>query len=119
MDASPNEPQFSPSAALAVVMAARGYPGVPLRGARIRGIEEAARVPGVSVLQAGVRQEGEAIIADGGSVLAITAVGPTVTAARDLAYRAVDRIDWPEGFCRRDIGWRAIAREQRKEDMDP
>jgi phosphoribosylamine---glycine ligase len=112
------EPQFSPSAALAVVMAARGYPGVPLRGARIGGIEEAARLPGVSVLHAGVRQEGDAIVADGGRVLAITAVGPTVTEARDLAYRAVDRIDWPEGFCRRDIGWRAVAREKHQEDMD-
>jgi phosphoribosylamine---glycine ligase len=107
-------PQFSSNAALAVVMAARGYPGTPLRGTQIHGIEDAERIPGVAVLQAGVRQEGDGMFADGGRVLAITAVGANVTEARDLAYAGVDRIDWPEGFCRRDIGWRAVAREQGK-----
>ncbi len=105
-------PKFSADAALTVVMAARGYPGEPLRGTRILGIEDAERVPGVAVLQAGTRREGNAIVADGGRVLAITAIGRTVGEAKDRAYVAVDRIDWPEGFCRRDIGWRAVARER-------
>ncbi len=105
-------PDFGPEAALAVVMAARGYPGEPLRGSRIGGIADAERVPGVAVLQAGTRREGGEIVADGGRVLAITALGASVGEARDRAYAAVDRIVWPEGFCRRDIGWRAIARER-------
>ncbi len=105
-------PRFKADAALTVVMAARGYPGEPLRGTRIVGIEDAERVPGVSVLQGGTRQEGDALVADGGRVLAVTAVGRTVGEARERAYAAVDRIDWPEGFCRRDIGWRAVARER-------
>ncbi len=104
-------PAFRSDAALAVVMAARGYPGTPLRGTRIRGIEDAERIEGVSVLIAGAHQHGEALIADGGRVLAVTAVGRNVTEAHKRAYAAVDRIDWPEGFCRRDIGWRAVARE--------
>ena len=105
-------PRFSADAALTVVMAARGYPGEPTRGTRIVGIEEAERLPGVSVLQAGTRREGDAILADGGRVLAVTAVGRTVGEAQERAYEAVDRIVWPEGFCRRDIGWRALARER-------
>jgi phosphoribosylamine--glycine ligase len=105
---------FRPDAALTVVMAARGYPGKPIRGARIGGIKEAEKVPGVTVLQAATRERGDEILSDGGRVLAVTAVGRTVTEARDRAYAAVDRIDWPEGFCRRDIGWRAIARESGK-----
>jgi phosphoribosylamine--glycine ligase len=105
-------PSFSSDVALAVVMAARGYPGEPLRGTRIRGLELAESVPGVSVLQASTRQVGDDLIADGGRVLAVTALGRTVTEARDRAYTAVDRIDWSGGFCRRDIGWRAIARER-------
>ena len=105
-------PTFRPETALTVVMAAHGYPGAFLRGTRILGIENAERVPGVSVLQAGTRQEGDAILADGGRVLAVTAVGRTVGEAQERAYTAVDRIDWPGGFCRRDIGWRAVARER-------
>ncbi len=103
---------FSSDAALAVVMAARGYPGEPLRGSRIGGIADAERVPGVVVLQAGTRREGGEIVSDGGRVLTITALGASVGEARDRAYSAVDRIAWPEGFCRRDIGWRAIERER-------
>ena len=105
-------PNFSADVALTVVMAARGYPGEPLRGTRISGIEQAEDVPGVTVLQAGTRRDGDAIVADGGRVLAVTALGRTVAEAQSRAYSAVDRIDWPEGFCRRDIGWRAVAREQ-------
>ena len=106
------EPRFMSDAALTVVMAARGYPGEFVRGTRIAGIAEAERLPGVSVLQAGTRQIGDAIVADGGRVLAVTALGRTVGEAQARAYAAVDRIDWPEGFCRRDIGWRAVASER-------
>jgi phosphoribosylamine---glycine ligase len=102
---------FRPDAALTVVMAARGYPAEPVRGTRIGGIRDAEGVPGVTVFHSGTRQQGDEIVCDGGRVLAITAVGRTVTEARNRAYAAVERIDWPEGFCRRDIGWRAIARE--------
>jgi phosphoribosylamine--glycine ligase len=105
-------PKFHSDAALAVVMAARGYPGNVRRGSRIGGIEEAERVRGVSVLHAGTRKIGEEIVSDGGRVLTITALGRSVSEARDRAYSAVDRIDWPEGFCRRDIAWREIVRER-------
>ena len=101
-------PAFSTEAALAVVMAAKGYPGEPVRGAQIGGLDEAESVTGVSVYQAGTRQVGDKIVSDGGRVLAITARGSSVVEAKDRAYAAVDRIDWSEGFCRRDIGWRAI-----------
>lgn len=105
-------PKFSADAALTVVMAARGYPGAPLAGTRIMGIDEAESVPGVTVFQAGTRRERDALLADGGRVLAVTAIGRTVGEARERAYAAVDCIDWPGGFCRRDIGWRAVARER-------
>jgi phosphoribosylamine---glycine ligase len=107
-------PTFSSEAALAVVMAARGYPNEPLRGTKIGGIEDAERVPGVWVLHAGTRREGDEIVADGGRVLAITASGGSVREAQVRAYAAVDRIDWSGGFCRRDIGWRAVDRERGK-----
>ncbi|MBX3576032.1 MAG: phosphoribosylamine--glycine ligase [Rhizobiaceae bacterium] len=98
-------------AALTVVMAARGYPGKVERGSVIRGVDQAPP-DGVEVFHAGTaRQDGE-LVASGGRVLNVTATGATVAAARDRAYAAVDRIDWPGGFCRRDIGWRAIEREQ-------
>ncbi len=105
-------PAFSADAALTVIMAARGYPGEPLLGTRIAGIAEAERLPGVAVLQAGTRRAGDDIIANGGRVLAVTARGPTVREAQERAYAAVDQIRWPEGFFRRDIGWRAVARER-------
>ena len=98
--------------ALTVVMAARGYPGEPLRGTQIRGLERAAEIDGVEVFHAGTRADGSAILANGGRVLNITARGKTVAEAQARAYAAVDRIVWPEGFCRRDIGWRAIERER-------
>ncbi len=97
-------------AALTVVMAAAGYPGTVVRGSTIRGIADAER-DGALVFQAGTRAEGEAILADGGRVLAVTALGDSVLEAQARAYAAVARIDWPEGFCRRDIGRRAVARE--------
>jgi phosphoribosylamine--glycine ligase len=102
--------RFVPDPAIVVVMAARGYPGTPQTGSEIRGLERAARVPNVQVFHAGTRAEDGRIVAAGGRVLAIGATGATLAAARDAAYAAVDAIDWPEGFCRRDIGWRALGR---------
>jgi len=93
-----------------VVMAAAGYPGAVVRGSAIRGIA-AAEGDDVVVFQAGTRAEGGQLLADGGRVLAVTALGDSVTDAKDRAYAAVARIDWPEGFCRRDIGFREVARE--------
>jgi phosphoribosylamine--glycine ligase len=98
-------------AALTVVLCAQGYPGTPKTGTVIKGAAEAAS-DGVAVLHAGTKRgtQGE-LLASGGRVLNIVATGHDVAEAQAKAYRAVDRIDWPEGFCRRDIGWRAIARE--------
>ena len=93
-------------AALCVVMAAQGYPDDPLRGSEIRGLLGAAIDPEVKIFHAGTRREGERLIADGGRVLGVTARGRDLAQARERAYRAVDLIDWPEGFCRRDIGKR-------------
>jgi phosphoribosylamine---glycine ligase len=101
-------PKFCSNVALAVVMAARGYPGEPMRGSRIRGIEDVEAAPGVVVLHGGTREVDGAIFADGGRVLTIAAVGRDVAEARERAYAAIDRIKWPEGFFRRDIGSRAL-----------
>jgi phosphoribosylamine--glycine ligase len=98
-------------AALTVVMCAEGYPGETRKGTEIRGLEGAAAMEGVEIFHAGTAENHGRIVASGGRVLNVTARGKTVKQARDRAYAAVDRIDWPEGFCRRDIGWRAIARE--------
>ncbi|GEO82404.1 phosphoribosylamine--glycine ligase [Pararhodospirillum oryzae] len=102
---------WSSDSALVVVMAAEGYPGRPRTGTEIKGLEQAAAVPGVEVFHAGTTADGQGrILASGGRVLGITARAPTVEAARARAYAAVDALDWPEGFCRRDIAWRALAR---------
>ncbi|MER8384657.1 phosphoribosylamine--glycine ligase [Mesorhizobium sp. M0166] len=98
-------------AALTVVMAARGYPGTPEKGSVIRGVEAAAG-ESVEIFHAGTAINGGALVANGGRVLNITATGRTVGEAQKKAYAALDRIDWPQGFCRRDIGWLAVAREQ-------
>jgi phosphoribosylamine--glycine ligase len=98
-------------AALTVVMAAAGYPGTVMRGSEIRGVEAAGESDAVVVFQAGTRAEGGRLLADGGRVLAVTALGETMMEAQARAYAAIARIDWPEGFCRRDIGRRAVARE--------
>ena len=103
------EPRFSDEVALTVVMAANGYPGTPQTGGVIEGVE-AAEADGAIVFQAGARAEGDGIVASGGRVLAVTATAADIVAARDAAYRAVDRVDFPTGFCRRDIGWREVAR---------
>lgn len=100
--------------ALSVVMCARGYPGEALKGTEIRGLEGAAAMEGVEIFHAGTAARHGMIVANGGRVLNVTARGKTVREARDRAYAAVDRIDWPEGFCRRDIGWRAIAKENQE-----
>jgi phosphoribosylamine--glycine ligase len=95
--------------AIVVVMAAEGYPGTPRRGTEIRGLEEAAQVKGAQIFHAGTaRREDGALVADGGRVLGVCATGSTLREARDAAYAAVDAVDWPGGFCRRDIGWRAL-----------
>jgi phosphoribosylamine--glycine ligase len=99
-------------AALTVVLCAEGYPGTPKTGTVIAGIGEAASIDGVTVFHAGTKRAADgALLASGGRVLNIVATGRDVAEAQARAYRAVDLIDWPEGFCRRDIGWRAIARE--------
>ena len=92
--------------ALCAVMAANGYPGEPQRGTEIRGLDAAASDPNVKIFHAGTRREHQRLIADGGRVLGVTALGGSLAEVRDRAYAAVDRIDWPEGFCRRDIGQR-------------
>ena len=91
-------------ASVGVVLAARGYPGMPLGGTVIDGLEAAAGVPGALVFQAGTRVEGGQLLADGGRVLTICGTGADLGAARTAAYAAVDQVRWPEGFCRRDIG---------------
>jgi phosphoribosylamine--glycine ligase len=93
--------------ALCVVMAAHGYPGEPPRASEIRGLDAAASDPNVKLFHAGTRRDNQRLIADGGRVLGVTATGSDLATARDRAYAAVDRIDWPGGFCRRDIGRRA------------
>lgn len=105
-------PTFSRDPALTVVMAAKGYPGTPQRGGLIDAIAGAER-DGAKVFHAGtVRDDQDALRANGGRVLNVCASGASVGAARDAAYVAVDRIDFADGFCRRDIGWREIARER-------
>ncbi|BBE72266.1 phosphoribosylamine--glycine ligase [Oharaeibacter diazotrophicus] len=103
---------LAPDTALTVVMASRGYPGDYVKGSEIRGLDAAAALPGVSVFHAGTAQRDGRLVATGGRVLAVTARGADAAAAKAAAYAAVDAIDWPGGFCRRDIGWRAVARER-------
>ena len=102
--------RWSDAAAIGVVMAARGYPEAPERGSVIRGLERAAAVPGVQVFHAGTEADTAGVIrAAGGRVLTVCATGATLAEARDAAYAGIAAIDWPEGFCRHDIGWRALA----------
>jgi phosphoribosylamine--glycine ligase len=97
--------------ALAVVMAADGYPGTYAKGSAIEGLDAAAAIEGVEIFHAGTRAEGGKILADGGRVLDVCALGRSVEQARERAYAAIEKINWPEGFCRRDIGWRAVKRD--------
>ncbi|MGE0735733.1 MAG: phosphoribosylamine--glycine ligase [Alphaproteobacteria bacterium] len=97
-------------AAVCVVMAAKGYPGDYLKNTEIRNIAAADALDGVKVFHAGTRQDGARLVSVGGRVLGVTALGKTIADAQRRAYEAVDKIDWKDGFCRRDIGWRAIGR---------
>jgi phosphoribosylamine--glycine ligase len=104
--------RWFPDAALTVVMAAKGYPGDYAKGTRIEGLDDAAKVNGVEIFHAGTIAKDGNLLANGGRVLNVCASGNTVTEAQARAYEAVDRINWPEGFCRRDIGWQALERER-------
>jgi len=99
-------------AALVVVMAAKGYPDAYVKNTQIANLAAANETPNVIVLHAGTKKEGGEILSTGGRVLGVTATGQTVTDAQKNAYAAINKINWPEGFCRSDIGWRAIAREE-------
>ena len=108
---SAEPPRFSRDTALTVVMAAQGYPGTPEKGGLIEGLEQ-AEATGAQVFHAGTaRDAGGALVANGGRVLNVTSRGPSVTAAQAAAYAGVDAIRAPSLFCRRDIGWREVARE--------
>ena len=104
--------RWFPDAAVTIVMATKGYPGDYSKGSRIEGLEEAASLDGVEIFHAGTIERDGGILANGGRVLNVCALGKTVTEARARAYRAVDRIRWPEGFCRRDIAWQAVEAER-------
>jgi len=102
------KPDWSTNPSLCVVMAASGYPADYVKGTEIRGLDAASAVEGVQVFHAGTALKDGKIVANGGRVLGITASGASVEEARGRAYQAVDALDWPEGFCRRDIAWRAL-----------
>ena len=103
--------RWYPDPALTVVMAAKGYPGDYARGSVIEGLDDAAKVEGVEIFHAGTKADGNRILANGGRVLNVSAIGKTVREAQARAYEAISRIRWPEGFYRHDIGWRAVERE--------
>lgn len=107
-------PTFSNETALTVVMAAKGYPEAPQKGSVIKGLEEAAKTEDVKIFHAGTALKDGNLVANGGRVLNVTATGGSVSEAQTKAYEAIEKIDWPQGFCRRDIGWREILREQEK-----
>jgi phosphoribosylamine--glycine ligase len=104
--------RWFPEPALTVVMAAKGYPGDYAKGTRIEGLDDAAKVEGAEIFHAGTVAKDGHILANGGRVLNVCAMGKTIVDAQRHAYQAVDRINWPEGFCRRDIGWQAVEREK-------
>jgi len=99
---------LKPVSALTVVLAAKGYPAAPQKGGEIRGVDKANALEGVAVTHAGTKRSGEKLVANGGRVLNVTGFGPDVRTARERAYAGVEQIDFPDGFCRRDIGWRAL-----------
>jgi phosphoribosylamine--glycine ligase len=106
------QPSLSPEHAVTVIVAARGYPGTPVSGGAIRDLEAAEQIEGVTVFQAGTAEGESGLVAKGGRVLAVTATAGTFANARARAYRAVDQIDFADGFHRRDIGWREADREK-------
>ena len=103
-------PPLSAEASMTVVLAAKGYPGIPARGGSIEGVDAAQSVPGVTVFHAGTALAEGRLVASGGRVLAVTAVAASLAEARDRAYLAIDRIAFADGFSRRDIGWRELQR---------
>jgi phosphoribosylamine--glycine ligase len=112
-DLAGHDVKLKDQAALCVVMAADGYPGDYKKGSVIKNLDAVAAMDDVMVFHAGTKlAENGDILANGGRVLGITAIGKSVTEAQAKAYAAVDKVDWNEGFCRRDIGWRAVAREK-------
>jgi phosphoribosylamine--glycine ligase len=104
--------RWYPDSAITVVMAAKGYPGDYKKGTRIEGLDEAAKIEGVEIFHAGTLEKDGAILANGGRVLNVCALGRTVTEAQARAYAAIDRIHWADGFCRRDIAWQAVETEK-------
>ena len=106
--------RWFPDPALTVVMAAKGYPGDYAKGSVIDGLDDAAKIEGAEIFHAGTIERDGKILANGGRVLNVCATGKTIMEAQQRAYAAVDRIGWPEGFCRRDIGWQAVEREKDK-----
>jgi|SRR5215470_7044141 len=104
--------RWYPDAALTVVMAAKGYPGSYAKGSVIDGLDAAAEIEGVEIFHAGTQAQNGKLVANGGRVLNVCSVGKTVAIAKARAYQAIDLIRWPDGFCRHDIGWRAIERER-------
>jgi phosphoribosylamine--glycine ligase len=104
--------RWTDETALTVILATKGYPDSYPKGSEIRGLDAASKVPGVQIFHAGTRRDGDRTLANGGRVLNVTAMARTVQEARERAYRAVDLIDWPEGFCRRDIAWRAVGSQR-------
>jgi len=104
--------RWFPEPALTVVMAAKGYPGDYKKGTRIDGLDDAAGIEGVEIFHAGTVAKDGAVLANGGRVLNVCAMGKSVLEAQQRAYQAVDRIKWPDGFCRRDIAWQAVEQEK-------
>src|SRR5205085_6751016 len=104
-------PSLTGKHAVTVIVAAKGYPGIPASGGLIREIEAAEQVDGATVFHAGTTMGDGGLVAKGGRVLAVTAVAETFGNARARAYRAIDQLDFADGFHRRDIGWRQLARE--------
>jgi phosphoribosylamine--glycine ligase len=104
-------PALAPKHAMTVIVAARGYPGTPVSGGTIGAIDAAEQVEGVTVFHAGTALSDSGLVAKGGRVLAVTAVADSFANARARVYRAIDQIDFADGFHRRDIGWRELARE--------
>ncbi|MBV9984391.1 phosphoribosylamine--glycine ligase [Bradyrhizobium sp.] len=104
--------RWYPAPALTVVMATKGYPGDYAKGSAIAGLDAAAKIEGVEIFHAGTVEKSGQILANGGRVLNICASGKTVREAQARAYQAIDRIEWPEGFCRRDIAWQAVEMEK-------
>jgi phosphoribosylamine--glycine ligase len=102
------KPEWSDMPSLCIVMAAEGYPSTYKKNTVINGIDNATKLPDVQIFHAGTAEKDGQILAIGGRVLGVCAIGKDVASARASAYAAVDKIDWPEGFCRRDIAWRAM-----------